>query len=570
MGIMHGIEFSKVYFEIGLVSVTNQKFNPLKNILLICLSFMLGQLSAQSVQWAGKEQYSDWNISEDVYADSEENLFTITNYTCNHDSYYTCPYDHKEGSSISKYSPSGTLLWNKMILCGGNGTIGGGTICGAGINNNNELIVAGASAPQILIDGSTYAGGSYIAKFDPVSGSLINIKLYPDVSIYQFIMDEDKNYYVAGYFKDTVVFEGTTMINTTFAASVFFSKFNDSGNCAWTKNTDGHIRMMDIKTDVNNNIYVLGSFNNFSMDGVTYARNGAENGIILKMNTNGDLQWVQNIGTSTIPGSGEEIACLAIDKNENVYAYGSCSSPLTIGSYTLGGSSGYGSYFFAKFDKNGNCTFAENVAYRAISVDGTANDNLIVAGYGSAFHQTDLSENWQDGDGSFFIIKCDTNFLVDWSVQPTGNVGFRARPDLYGNVYFFGHVNGPSTVGSHPVVGPPVMDPAAYNDYDMIIAKIQDETFVGIKPILSESLSDLKVYPSPTSGEFQINYVSTEKSDVTLQILDNKGSLIYSETIKSTEGLITKGFDLSKYPKGIYTFQLNSKKRHSVKKIVLQ
>ncbi|HEX8517875.1 MAG TPA: T9SS type A sorting domain-containing protein [Bacteroidia bacterium] len=538
----------------------------MKNILLIiCLSLILGQLSAQSVQWAGKEQYSDWNISEDIYVDSEENLFTITNYTCTHDSYYTCPNDHKEGSSISKYDPFGTLIWNKAILSGGNGTIGGGTICGAGINNDNQLIVAGVSAPQILMDGNTYTGGSYIATFDLVSGSLINIKLYPDISIFQFAMDEEKNYYVAGYFKDTAIFESVTLISTTFSPSVFVSKFNSSGTSDWTKQTNGHIRMMDLKVDSNKNIYILGSFFQFSMDGVNYMKSGSKNGIILKLDTNGDLQWVQNIGTSTSPGSEEEIGCIAIDNNENVYAYGSCSSPLTIGSYTLGGS---GNTYFAKFNRNGACTFAENVDYRAISVELTAND-LIVAGYGSNFHQTALSENWQDGDGSFFIIKCDTNFVVDWTVQPTGNVGFRARPDLHGNVYFFGHVNGPAMVGSHSVVGPPEMNPAAYNNYDMIIAKINDETFVGIKPIQPEE-SDLKIYPTPTNGEFQMSYISTEKSDLTIKILDNKGALIYFETIKSSEGVVTQSFDLSKYPKGIYTFLLSDKKEQTAKKIVLQ
>ena len=91
----------------------------------------------------------------------------------------------------------------------------------------------------------------------------------------------------------------------------------------------------------------------------------------------------------------------------------------------------------------------------------------------------------------------------------------------------------------------------------------------------------LTVYPNPTSGVFQINYSATVKGKVQLNIIDEKGKIVYTETfqgdykgstkfiLSEAEGL-TRTIDLGRKAKGIYFIEIiSTDEKRTIKKIVL-
>jgi hypothetical protein len=81
---------------------------------------------------------------------------------------------------------------------------------------------------------------------------------------------------------------------------------------------------------------------------------------------------------------------------------------------------------------------------------------------------------------------------------------------------------------------------------------------------------NLNVYPNPTRGLFNINFISDELDNFELLIVDAFGKVIIQESKKDFIGEYTKQVDLSEYPRGIYMVQIKTENSFVSKRIVLQ
>ncbi len=73
----------------------------------------------------------------------------------------------------------------------------------------------------------------------------------------------------------------------------------------------------------------------------------------------------------------------------------------------------------------------------------------------------------------------------------------------------------------------------------------------------SEYGQGLYVYPNPTNGVVTINYTSdSKKEEFNIEIVDQLGARLYSETLKSGSDSFTKQIDFSAFPKGIYYIEM--------------
>jgi hypothetical protein len=520
------------------------KSAAMKQSILLFFLLKIFVANGQSVQWAKNQPLGEASLAINTCVDEHGNIYVAGNQSCTHDDVSSCPNNVQNGGFLIKYDPAGNVLWSKV-----SNTF---YVTDMALNKNGE--------PLIL---ESFGFTQY-----DVNGNMLWTKnnLFP-AATYKVRFDSNGDFYVAGLFNGTVNFSSTIQLVCSSSSNyLFVSKFDTSGNCIWAIQSNNFARLLNFKLDLAGNCYLSGHYAvQLNLNGTTINTPGGyySNGYIAKIKPNGQVEWLLNIGDH-IQGH-EEIECLDIDSKGNVYATGNFfNAPLEHGGFTVGSASG--GNFAAKFNKNGNCMFIEEVDYRTTSIETTNHDNLLIAGYGVNFHGNVLSTDWQNGDGSFFIVKCDSNFTMDWVMQPTGKVGYRVIDDDQGNVYFFGNIQGSSSIGTYHLTGPSI---SADNNSDMLIVKLSDETFVGMKPILSSDENDLKIYPTPTTGEFQISYIAPQKSDLTINILDTKGAIIYSETIKGAEAEYSRSFDLRKYPKGIYTFQITSRKERVVRKIVL-
>ena len=69
---------------------------------------------------------------------------------------------------------------------------------------------------------------------------------------------------------------------------------------------------------------------------------------------------------------------------------------------------------------------------------------------------------------------------------------------------------------------------------------------------------DVIIYPNPTSGNFTLNYISTNNFETIIKLYDLLGQVVYSKTTPQTIGLNSVSFDISTFNQGIYLLALTT------------
>lgn len=120
---------------------------------------------------------------------------------------------------------------------------------------------------------------------------------------------DDGSVYSTGQFKGTLDFDpgsGTTHLTSIGNSEGFIQKLDANGNLQWVKQimclgTSGSSSGMDLVTDANGDVYVVGEYRNgiqIIEDSDTVVLNSIGNGdvFVLKLSANGDLIWLKRIG----------------------------------------------------------------------------------------------------------------------------------------------------------------------------------------------------------------------------------------------------------------------------------
>jgi len=95
--------------------------------------------------------------------------------------------------------------------------------------------------------------------------------------------------------------------------------------------------------------------------------------------------------------------------------------------------------------------------------------------------------------------------------------------------------------------------------------------FGGIESINENNeISQLNLYPNPTSGNFTIDITSKIQNEAQLQVVDIFGKSIYQEKLTINQGKYLKTIDLANFGKGIYFVIIRTEKDIVSKRIVLQ
>jgi hypothetical protein len=80
----------------------------------------------------------------------------------------------------------------------------------------------------------------------------------------------------------------------------------------------------------------------------------------------------------------------------------------------------------------------------------------------------------------------------------------------------------------------------------------------------------LTLYPNPTDGKFNIGISNPNFSELSINITDIQGKLVYSELDKNITVDYTKQVDLSNLSKGIYYIKFNTSKEFKIQKLVIE
>lgn len=145
-------------------------------------------------------------------------------------------------------------------------------------------------------------------------------------------VDPDDHVFAVGRFVGTVDFFGTSLTATsTTVPSGFIAKFNPAGTLQWVRKiaTDNFTELYAVAGFPNGEILVGGTAaGNFSNNGVSFSIPSAygQNGLLIKLNANGDPVWAQDFGTA----STDEIRSLTPTRDGEIVFGGYCITSITL------------------------------------------------------------------------------------------------------------------------------------------------------------------------------------------------------------------------------------------------
>lgn len=86
----------------------------------------------------------------------------------------------------------------------------------------------------------------------------------------------------------------------------------------------------------------------------------------------------------------------------------------------------------------------------------------------------------------------------------------------------------------------------------------------------AKRFDDLTVSPNPTDDACKISYTSSSKEPLQINVYDENGKTVYTETDKSTGQQINKTISLKELGKGIYFVHLTQGKQSEVRKVIVK
>ncbi|MCG8698489.1 MAG: T9SS type A sorting domain-containing protein [Bacteroidales bacterium] len=276
-----------------------------------------------------------------------------------------------------------------------------------------------------------------------------------EVSVDKIANDNNNNIYVIGYFSGGNLEIGNDILTCEGDNDIFISKFDSKNNYLWTKSFGGKGKeeTTSISIDNQNNIIVSGFFQSdtiiFETD--TLLNDGNNDAFILKMNYNGDINFVKRV----FWGEGlQKVLDVTLDYNNlDLVAVGMFKEDI---SFFLDSDTVYleaqgpKNLFITRFDNLGNVVnFKRFIAterlntFKHIQLD--KNDGYYITGnlVDTLFLDT---INYIVGYENFWdilVINVNEYFNVQWA-RKGGGVGYdnvtESVVDNYGNIYIAGTV----------------------------------------------------------------------------------------------------------------------------------
>ncbi|MEQ8908259.1 MAG: T9SS type A sorting domain-containing protein [Vicingaceae bacterium] len=270
-----------------------------------------------------------------------------------------------------------------------------------------------------------------------------------DQNIEDLVIDGNGNTIAIGTFSGTLDFDPDTSAADTFYLSSsgtttntnsFVYKLNPSGGLVWVRKLELTPAMVSVATDQNNDLYITGSFDGTvdfdpGLGTSTLTANGRD-AFILKLNSNGNFEWVQNYSSS-------EGKSVDIGPNGNVYYTGNDGPDVFI--MKLDSSNG-----FNIWRKDLVASSSTSFPSRGFGITVDSSLNVYTVGYASADIDFDPSVNnvvYLGLNQQYFAVKLDSNGNYQWAFKDFGAVSIGSDIKLdpsHQFLYSTGYYNGNS------------------------------------------------------------------------------------------------------------------------------
>lgn len=392
--------------------------NPLTQklaALTLLLTFTSTTSATQTQQWTAQLGTNNFEFATAISTDHIGNIY-ITGYTGGSLSGANAG---NTDAFIAKYDQIGNLKWTKQL--GTNQFEFSNAISADKLGN---VYISGST------DGSlsgTNQGGddAFITKYDQYGNLTWTKQLGTNARDDSTAISADKlgNIFITGYTSGNL--EGTNLGNT----DAFITKYDSSGNINWTKQfgTNNFDESFAASADGLGNVYITGT----TEGNLNAANAGGADAFIAKYDTNGNLSWTKQFGTT----EQDNATGISADGLGNIYITGSTTGDLN------GTNAGDSDAFITKYDANGNLHWTRQLGTvaqdnsQAISADGLG--NVYISGYTHG----DLDGPNAGAFSDPFITKYDNQGNITWTKQfgtNTSDDSFGVSADGRGNVYITG------------------------------------------------------------------------------------------------------------------------------------
>lgn len=260
---------------------------------------------------------------------------------------------------------------------------------GIAVDNEGNTFICGYFRGQARFEDYALAGKGeadiFVAKYDRV-GKLIWIRQAggsADDFARAVAIDAEGNCYVTGSFQSPTVDFGGETVKRNSDSEIFVAKFDSSGKVLWVRQAGGTGGGSGngVSVGADGNVYVCGYFNGDTTFGDLTLKNAGFNDIfVARYDTNGELDWVRQIG-----GPGDDAAsAITADAQGNCYVVGGFEDGIRFSRTVSLGSAGLVDGFVAKLDNTGRTVWAQrmggpntDIAY-GVALDPQG--NVIVSG----------------------------------------------------------------------------------------------------------------------------------------------------------------------------------------------
>lgn len=282
--------------------------------------------------------------------------------------------------------------------------------------------------------------------------------------------DPSGNVYQIGKVLGDATFQGGVTLSQggAFYYNWFLAKYNTAGQLQWVKEAfaqKGDREVLALTSDADGNIYYAGYFDDtLRVENSSAISHGARDAFLVKMNTNGNLQWIKT-GGGLNDDSFNDIVC----SNSNIYVVGSFVPNATFETTSLTGvEAGFSTdALLISYSSSGNLNFAKSFGGgRSETGDGiyVYNNKIYFTGYfrsDNAVFQTETI-NWTGTGGQYDTYLASTNmdgdiqFAKGYSNQ-INDLFFRNTNSVFVNnsgIYLTGQFSTQVNFGNGPITAP--------------------------------------------------------------------------------------------------------------------
>lgn len=172
------------------------------------------------------------------------------------------------------------------------------------------------------------------------------------------------------------------------------------------------------------------------------------------------------------------------------------------------------------------------------------------------------------------LSQAATSATIKWTDNSTNETGYRVERSIDNDSTFVEVANnlGANTtiyISPNLVTGTTyyyrvrAINGLGFSDYSNVLT-----VPFGVGINTKSAFAELVVYPNPTENDFTVRINDAYRGQTNINVYDELGRLVFSQTVNKLEESLIANVDLSKYSNGVYMLQITSDEKSSSQRIV--